>query len=161
MLAFGLQLTNPQIDQAVPRVATPERETRGDRFRRLGCLRQAFVDRKASRGAVPSPFARSSFSSALTTRRRNTRIATMSDLKFRGYAIKDEKKWTEFDVIDFECVHQALLAYAPRTVRLAAYPLAFAHSGRWHGGMTWSTSRSNTAASVPSLRFRDPILGRR
>ncbi|POY73547.1 hypothetical protein BMF94_3485 [Rhodotorula taiwanensis] len=26
----------------------------------------------------------------------------MSDLKFRGYAIKDEKKWTEFEVIDFE-----------------------------------------------------------
>ncbi|GAA5979027.1 hypothetical protein JCM10908_002779 [Rhodotorula pacifica] len=26
----------------------------------------------------------------------------MSDLKFRGYAIKDEKNWTQFDVIDFE-----------------------------------------------------------
>ncbi|GJN92920.1 hypothetical protein Rhopal_005963-T1 [Rhodotorula paludigena] len=26
----------------------------------------------------------------------------MSDLKFRGYAVKDTNKWTEFDVVDFE-----------------------------------------------------------
>lgn len=28
----------------------------------------------------------------------------MSDLKFRGYAIKDEKNWTNFEIRDFECV---------------------------------------------------------
>jgi hypothetical protein len=47
---------------------------------------------------------RLSFSLSPTTRLRDTYIPTMSDLKFRGYAIKDEKNWTQFELLDFECV---------------------------------------------------------
>lgn len=41
----------------------------------------------------------------------------MSDLKFRGYAIKDEKNWTQFELIDFK---QACLLDAglPRSSKL-------------------------------------------
>lgn len=56
----------------------------------------------------------------------------MSDLKFRGYAVKDTNKWTEFDVVDFECVLRCSRA-AHRADSLAAGP--------WVSVTTLSTSR--------------------
>ena len=72
----------------------------------------------------------------------------MSDLKFRGYAIKDEKNWTQFELLDFECVSRLLLAFDGL---LCSSKLTRMHqTGRWHGGTTLSTLKCSTAAFVNS-----------